>query len=35
VLWDNRSCNHGRTDFDPQERRQLRRITLTEDPPVP
>jgi taurine dioxygenase len=28
VLWDNRSCIHARTDFDPSESRRLRRITV-------
>jgi len=33
VLWDNRSCLHARTDFDPNERRRLRRITVNGDVP--
>jgi len=33
VIWDNRSCNHARTTFDPRERRQLMRITLLKEPP--
>jgi taurine dioxygenase len=32
VIWDNRSCNHARTDFDPRERRRLMRITLLKEP---
>jgi taurine dioxygenase len=33
ILWDNRSCLHARTDFDPNERRRLRRITVNGDVP--
>jgi taurine dioxygenase len=33
VLWDNRSALHARTDFDPNERRRLRRITIVGDKP--
>ena len=33
VLWDNRSCLHARTDFDPNERRRLRRVTVNGDVP--
>lgn len=33
VLWDNRSCLHARTDFDPGERRRLRRGTVLGDVP--
>jgi taurine dioxygenase len=33
ILWDNRSCLHARTDFDPKERRRLRRITVNGDVP--
>ena len=33
VLWDNRSCLHARTDFDPSERRRLRRVTVNGDVP--
>ncbi len=33
MLWDNRSCLHARTDFDPGERRRLRRVTLQGDKP--
>jgi taurine dioxygenase len=33
ILWDNRSCLHARTDFDPNERRRLRRVTVNGDVP--
>ena len=33
VLWDNRSCNHARTDFSPAERRLLRRVTILGEKP--
>jgi taurine dioxygenase len=33
VLWDNRSCLHARTDFDPGERRRLRRGTVLGEAP--
>ena len=33
MLWDNRSCLHARSDFDPNERRRLRRVTLRGDIP--
>jgi taurine dioxygenase len=33
ILWDNRSCLHARTDFDPGERRRLRRCTILGDTP--
>ena len=33
VLWDNRSCLHARTDFDPNDRRRLRRVTVSGDKP--
>ncbi len=33
ILWDNRSCLHARTDFDPKERRRLRRVTMLGDKP--
>ena len=33
ILWDNRSCLHARTDFDPTERRRLRRVTVNGDVP--
>jgi alpha-ketoglutarate-dependent taurine dioxygenase len=33
VLWDNRSCLHARSDFDPAERRRLRRVTVLGDVP--
>ena len=28
VMWDNRCSMHARTDFDPGERRMMRRITV-------
>jgi taurine dioxygenase len=34
VMWDNRCTLHARTDFDPSERRKLRRMTLRGDVPV-
>ena len=33
VVWDNRSCLHGRTDFDQSELRRLRRVTVLGDKP--
>jgi taurine dioxygenase len=33
ILWDNRSCLHARTDFDPSERRRLRRVTVIGEKP--
>jgi taurine dioxygenase len=33
ILWDNRSCLHARTDFDPGERRRLRRVTVLGEKP--
>lgn len=33
ILWDNRSCLHARTDFDSNERRRLRRVTVNGDVP--
>lgn len=33
ILWDNRSCLHARTDFDPNERRRLRRVTVRGEKP--
>ena len=33
VLWDNRSCLHARTGFDPNERRRLRRVTVLGEKP--
>jgi taurine dioxygenase len=33
ILWDNRSCLHARTDFDAQERRKLRRVTVQGEVP--
>ncbi len=34
VIWDNRCTIHARTDFDPAERRLLRRLTVTGDRPA-
>ncbi len=34
VMWDNRCTLHARTDFDPAERRKLRRMTIKGDRPV-
>jgi taurine dioxygenase len=31
VVWDNRSCIHARTDFDPAEPRRLRRMTVLDE----
>ncbi len=31
VIWDNRSCNHARTDFDDRQPRNLRRVTILDD----
>jgi taurine dioxygenase len=33
IVWDNRSCNHARTDFSPAERRLLRRVTVLGEKP--
>jgi taurine dioxygenase len=33
ILWDNRSCLHARSDFDPGERRRLRRVTVLGEKP--
>lgn len=33
VIWDNRSCLHARTDFDANERRRLRRVTVLGETP--
>jgi taurine dioxygenase len=33
MVWDNRSCLHARTNFDPNERRRLRRVTVNGDVP--
>ena len=30
LIWDNRSVNHARTDFPPEEERHLRRVTVSE-----
>jgi alpha-ketoglutarate-dependent taurine dioxygenase len=34
VLWDNRCSLHARTDFDPGERRLLRRVAIRGEKPV-
>ena len=34
VMWDNRCTLHARTDFDPAERRKLRRMTIKGNRPV-
>ncbi len=34
AMWDNRCTLHARTDFDPAERRKLRRMTVKGDRPV-
>lgn len=34
LLWDNRCTAHARTDFDPAERRHMRRFTIQGDIPV-
>lgn len=34
LLWDNRCSAHARTDFDPNERRHLRRFTVQGEQPV-
>ena len=34
IMWDNRCCNHARTDFPSDERRMLRRVTVEEEFPV-
>ena len=35
VIWDNRATLHARTDFDPAERRVLRRIAIRGARPIP
>jgi taurine dioxygenase len=35
LVWDNRASVHARTDFDPKERRLLRRLATTGARPVP
>jgi taurine dioxygenase len=30
IIWDNRSLQHARTDFDPKEKRTLRRVPIAE-----
>ena len=34
VLWDNRCTAHARTDYDPEKRRLLRRMTVLDENPV-
>ena len=34
ILWDNRVLQHARTNFDPAEKRTLRRVTVEEPVPV-
>jgi taurine dioxygenase len=34
VMWDNRCTLHARTDFSPQERRLMRRVTILGEKPV-
>ena len=34
LMWDNRCTLHARTDFDPNQRRKLRRMTIKGDQPV-
>ncbi len=33
LIWDNRCLNHGRSDFDPSERRLMRRLTIAGERP--
>ena len=35
LLWDNRCTLHARTDFDPGERRVLRRMAIRGQRPIP
>jgi taurine dioxygenase len=35
VIWDNRCTLHARTDFDPSERRVLRRLAIRGERPIP
>jgi taurine dioxygenase len=35
VIWDNRCTLHARTDFDPSERRALRRLAIRGERPIP
>ena len=35
LIWDNRCTLHARTDFDPAERRVLRRMALRGERPIP
>ncbi len=34
VLWDNRCTAHARKSYDPENRRRLRRMTITDENPV-
>ena len=34
VMWDNRCTLHARTEFDPSNRRKLRRMTIKGDLPI-
>jgi taurine dioxygenase len=34
LMWDNRCTLHARTDFSPNERRLMRRITILGEKPV-
>lgn len=34
IIWDNRCSIHARTNFPPEERRMLRRLTIQDDQPV-
>ena len=35
LIWDNRATLHARTDFDPAERRVLRRLAIRGERPIP
>jgi taurine dioxygenase len=35
LIWDNRATLHARTDFDPSERRVLRRLAIRGERPIP
>lgn len=35
LIWDNRCTLHARTDFDPAERRVLRRMAIRGQRPIP
>jgi taurine dioxygenase len=34
LMWDNRCTLHARTDFSPNERRLMRRVTILGEKPV-